>query len=385
MSVRKLMMATAASMVALIAATASGAETLKIGIIAPLTGPGAPWGMAVEVGAEILADRYNADGGMDVGGKKYLVDIIAYDDKYKAPDALAAYQRLVYQDGVKHVVIASGISTMALKQFVIDDGIIGMTAGYVADAISADAPHMYRMWGIPADYFPPLYKWLAENTTERRVVVLNPDDESAREAAGMAALALESHGYEVLLNDTYERATKDFLPLMTRVIGVEPELIDLGTTAPAVASLLINQAREMGYKGRFFIPGSSSWREILAGSGPVYAEGVLNMVYADPENPAYAAFAAEYQKRVGQEPNESLAPYSDGVNVLLHAIAASGSVDDPAAFDAGFRKALPMPSLQGETLTIAGGMKHGIDNQVLATRLIGEVRDGKLVIVGKIQ
>jgi branched-chain amino acid transport system substrate-binding protein len=244
---------------------------------------------------------------------------------------------------------------------------------------------MYRMWGIPADYYPGIYRWLKDNTKERRVALISPDDESQREMLALSDKLLKGAGYTVVANEIYEKSLKDFLPLLTKVLAQKPEVIDLGGTAPATAAVMVRQAREFGYKGLFFIPGSSAWREILEGAGPQAAEGVLNMVYVDPTNDNYKRFAAEYKKAVGQEPNESIAPYTDGVNVLIQSIVKSGSVDDTSKFEEGFRKALPMKSIQGDTLTIGGGMAHGIDHQVAAFRYIGAIKNGQLQIIGKIQ
>src|SRR5580698_8031010 len=178
--------------------TGASAEMLKIGVIAPLTGPGAPWGMAMAEGAKMLASTYNAEGGLDVGGKKYQVEVIPYDDEYKSPQAIAAYNRLVYQDGVKYLAIAAGASTMAIKQYLEDDKIVGITAGFVANEIDKDSKYMYRMWGIPADYYPALYDWLKNNTTERRVAIINPDDETARAMAALSERLMKTAGYTVL-------------------------------------------------------------------------------------------------------------------------------------------------------------------------------------------
>jgi hypothetical protein len=46
--------------------TASAAETLKTGVIAPLTGAGAPWGTAAKVSTEVLGGEVNAEGCLDV-------------------------------------------------------------------------------------------------------------------------------------------------------------------------------------------------------------------------------------------------------------------------------------------------------------------------------
>ena len=361
------------------------AETLKIGIIAPLTGAAAPWGMAMAEGAKILASTYNAQGGLDVGGNKYQIQVIAYDDEYKSPEAIAVYNRLVYQDNVKYIAIAAGSSTMALKQYLGDDKIVGMTAGYVAGEIDGNSKYMYRMWGIPADYYPPLYDWLKNNTKERRVAILNPDDETARSMAALSESLMKKAGYTVLANELYERSLKDFLPLLTKILGAKPDIIDLGATPPATTALLIRQAREFGYKGLFFVPGSTSWKEIVNAAGVAGAEGVITILYVDPANEAYKRFAAEYKKSVGQEPNEALAPYTDGINVLIHSIRMSGAVNDTSRFEAGFEKAMPMESMQGEKMTIGGKEKYGIDHQVNAVRYVGVIRNGEPVVVSKIQ
>ena len=363
----------------------ASAETLKIGIIAPLTGPAAPWGLAMAEGAKVLARQYNAQGGIESNGKRYEVEVIAYDDHYKAPDAVSAYQRLVTQDGVKYITIAAGVSTMAIKQFLEDDKVVGMTAGYIASELDPGSKHMYRMWGIPADYYPPLYAWLKDNFKERRVAIMNPDDESARAMSALGEKLLKDGGYTVTSNDLYEKSLRDFLPLLTKVLANKPDLIDLGATAPATAAVMIRQAREFGYKGLFFIPGSSAWREILDGAGPEASEGLINMVYVDPANEPYKKFADEFKKAVGQEPNESLAPYSDGVHILMRSAAASNAIGDTSKFEEGFRKALPMKSIQGDMLKIGGGEPYGIDHQVAAFRYIGIIKEGKLQVIGKIQ
>src|ERR1700674_5172141 len=80
--------------------SSASAETLKIGLIAPLTGGGAPWGLAEEQATKILASEINAKGGLEDCDKTYKVEVIAYDDQYKAADAVAAYNRLLNRDGV---------------------------------------------------------------------------------------------------------------------------------------------------------------------------------------------------------------------------------------------------------------------------------------------
>src|SRR5437879_237000 len=83
---------------------AAEAETLKLGVLATLSGAGTAWGIAMQGAAELAAEDVNSKGGLEVGGKKYRIEVIAYDDHYKAADALTAFNRLVFDDGIKYVV-----------------------------------------------------------------------------------------------------------------------------------------------------------------------------------------------------------------------------------------------------------------------------------------
>ena len=168
MTVRRLLTATALA-VGLEAALIGGAwaDTLRIGVIAPLTGGGAPWGMAAAEATKIRAAEINAAGGLDVGGETYELEVIAYDDQFKAADAVAAYNRLVNQDGVRYMIIHTSAAAVALKQNVEDDEVLALTGGYTPKAIDADTRQLFRIYSAPLDYLPGLVAWMGENLTRK--------------------------------------------------------------------------------------------------------------------------------------------------------------------------------------------------------------------------
>jgi len=368
----------------LCSAAAGAAETLKIGVIAALTGGGAPWGMAAAEGSRILADRVNQAGGLDVGGRKVKVEVIAYDDQYKAAEAVAAYNRLVNQDGVKYIVILSSAATLALKQNAEDDQVVMMTGAYTSKALDKNSHYVFRMYSAPEDYLPSMIGWMKDNLQGRRVMVVNPNDESGWDQVRLSEAIFKEKGFEVLGHELYERAQKDFQPMLTRIIAMKPDMIELGGTPPATAGLIIRQARELGYDRLFTKTGGAGPRDIVAGAGAEAAEGIINMLYADQSNAGYRALVADYKKRnQGQEPNEIIVPFYDGANTLLHAIQKAGTIDDTAKVMAAFKETLPMASLQGDPMTL-GGMKHyGADAQIMTVNYIGTIRKGEPVVLGK--
>ena len=361
------------------------AEALKIGVIAPLTGGGAAWGLATKEGPKILADEINAKGGLDVGGKKYQVEILAYDDQYKAADAVAAYTRLVNQDGVKYMIIMSSAATMALKQNVEDDKVIALTSAGTAKSIDESSKYMFRLYSIATDFDPPFVAWLRDNVKERRVVTVNPNDETGWDQAQITDKLFKQDGFDLVGSELYERSVKDFQPLLTKIIGMKPDLVDLGSTSPATAGLMVRQARELGYKGLLVKSSGPSVKDIVAGAGKDAAEGMINLLYVDTSKTSYQHLAATYKKDIGQDPNEMIVTFYDATNVLLQAIQKAGNVNDTAKVAASFAKALPMESVQGDELTLGDKTSSGGTQQIVTVDYVGIIRNGETAIAGKIK
>jgi branched-chain amino acid transport system substrate-binding protein len=363
----------------------ASAETLKIGVIAALTGPGAPWGMAAQHGPKILASEINGRGGLEVGGKKYQIEIVAYDDQYKTADAVAAYTRLVKQDGVKYVIIMSSAATMALKQNVEDDKVIGLTSAATSKAIDTSSKYMFRLYSTPVDYVPGYVGWLKNNVKERRVAILNPNDETGWDLTQYSEKVYKENGFTIVTAEVFERTLKDFQPLLTKIIALKPDMIELSSISPATAGLIVRQGRELGYKGLFVKNSGPSPKDIVAAAGKDAAEGMVNLLYVDPANTGFKRLAAEYKKSVGQDPNEMVVTFYDAANVLFSAIQKGGDVNDTSKAAAGFAKALPMKSAQGDDLTLGGKKTTGADQQILTTDYVAIIKNGEPVAVGKIR
>jgi branched-chain amino acid transport system substrate-binding protein len=365
-------------------AAAAEADTLKIGLIAPLTGGGAPWGKAEEIGVKILANEINAQGGLDVAGKKYTIDVIAYDDEYKAANAVAAYNRLTNQDGVKYMIVLATPSTLALKPNIEGDDVLVVTASGAGKTVSKDDKHLVRMFSTLVDYIPPFYGWLKDNVKQRKICVLDPNDDSGWDTTNLVVKAATDDGFDVVDKEMFDRDQKDFSPLLTRIIGTGAEILDLASTPPATSGLIVRQARESGFKGLIIKSGGPAAKEIVDSAGKDAAEGVYNLLYINTQSDGYKRIAADYQKIVGQVPNELVVSFYDGANVLLHAIQAGGDVNDPAKARAAFAKVLPMQSAQGVPLTYGGLSTSGALNQILTIGFVGQIHDGVPTILGTI-
>ncbi|MEY4099190.1 MAG: hypothetical protein RL300_361 [Pseudomonadota bacterium] len=361
------------------------AQPVKIGVIAPLSGPAAQWGLATAGGPKILAAEINAKGGLEVAGKKHQVEVVAYDDMYKAGDAVAAYSRLVKQDGVKFVIAMTSASTLAIKQSAEDDKVIALTSSLTDKAFDENTKYMFRLYSPPTYFLAPFITWMRTNLKERRLVIVNPNDETGWTQTEQSQKLYKKEGFEVLGSELYERSAKDFQPMLTKVLALKPEVIDVSTSAPATAGLIIRQAREIGFKGRFVQTGAGGAKEIVAGAGKEAAEGTITILYANPINPGYQRLVAEYKKMNGQEPNNIIVAFYDAANMVMRAVQKAGDVNDTAKIAAAIPAVFPFKSVQNEDLTIGGNPIIGANKQVMTVNYVSVVKNGEPVIVGTLK
>ena len=92
------------SMVLTGCAPTGGTQTIKVGVIAELTGDIPAVGASCKNAAELAVKEINDAGGLEVGGKKYQVELFIEDNAGKADQSAAAAQKLITQQNVLAII-----------------------------------------------------------------------------------------------------------------------------------------------------------------------------------------------------------------------------------------------------------------------------------------
>jgi len=365
--------------------SADAQDVLKIGVVGPLTGPGAQWGLAQAGGVQIAAKEVNDKGGLKVGNKTYRIEVIAYDEQYKATIAVSAMQRLISQDGVRFIFgPLSSAGTLAVMDIVQESKVIAISGAYSRKALDKTKPYMFRVYSTPAEYAQPIIDWLKKNlrTDVRRVAIINPNDETGWDSDNLLSGTYSKNGYTVVAKELYERSVRDYQPLLTKILAEKPDIVELGTTPPASAGLVVRQARELGYKGHFVKIGGPGPRQIIEGAGKEAAEGVINYMMADEQNAGYGRLATEYKKMTGNDMNSIFVPWYDGAYILMASLQSAGTVTDTDKVRQSFAKVLPFKSVLGGNVRLGGNESYGIDNQFFTPSYIGIIKNGDVFSAG---
>ena len=366
------------------AAVPAQVDTLKIGIVSALSGPGSEWGLAQDGAAKIAAMEVNAKGGLKVGNKTYKIEVISYDDQYKAALAVTAATRLIEQDKVKIIVGPMGsASTLAVKPLFEKNKILAIIGAYSEKALDAETKYSFRGFPTTIEYGTQIVAWLKKNRPGLKTVAeLEANDETGWASQRLLKGYYENEGYKFVSSELFERNLKDFQPVLTRILATKPDIIELGSIPSATAGLVVRQARELGFKGQFVKIGGPGVPQLVAAAGKEFAEGLIGYTAADVTEKYYKDLEAQYAKVLKPPMGEFVVYFYDQVHMLLNAMQAAGTVEDTDKIAAQLEKATPYKGVQG-TIRWGGMKEYGVNHQILTPVYIGTIKNGEQAIVGR--
>ena len=304
----RLTLAAAAVPWALLGASVQAQEVLKIGVNGVMSGEAASWGLVNKYCAETTADMYNAKGGVDIGGKKYKIEILALDDKNDPKISITNAEKLTSQ-GVRYI-IGPNIDTTALAVKPVMERTKALNFPYAFAKELYKAPANASVLGMVASYQvgPIMYDYLKTKKGVKSIAFLARNESDAKNQQVEGADAAKKLGLNVVAgSESYEPGTKDFMPVMTKIIKTKPDAIVLSGVAPADAPLLNKAARDLGFKGTISTETAQD-SKILAQVAGAKANGFMSVGGAStPEiqSDYMKEFVAAYKKRVGEWNDEA--------------------------------------------------------------------------------
>lgn len=363
-----------------LAGTAFAQEELKLGAIVTLSGAGAAWGQAMLYATELAADDVNAKGGLDVGGKKYRVKVVPYDDKYQAGEAVTAANRLVFEDKVRYIIGPVGSAgALAVTPIVDKNKVLMLTLGFTDKALGKDKPFNFRPNLTTMETSQPQINWIVKAKNIKKVGGLFPNDETGQQIALDLEKAYSKAGAQLNAKEFFERERVDMMPLLTRLIAKGVDAIELDGNAPGTAGLIVKQARELGFKGFIIRSGGPATPEIVNVAGSSATNGMLVNTPINPANADVKAYSDRYFAKYKKRMNGFSPAFYDGAHMLFQAMAAAGTTTDTDKVRIALENIKDFKGILG-TLNWTGAEIYGAAHQISAPFYIARVQDGQEVI-----
>jgi branched-chain amino acid transport system substrate-binding protein len=381
------------AVLALVAALAGGGgaqaddKTLTIGVLGPLSGGAASYGVELVRGAEMKADEINKAGGLKVGGDVYTIKLVTYDHKAQAADAATATNKLVFQDKARYIIgNAVGATCNAAQTITEPQKVMFAFVCWGTANLAREKLYSFRSMLSQWELAEPFYRWVKENhPTIKRVAVISPNDTSGTDTNTAVVKALKALGFAVTADEYYERGTKDFYPVLTKMLAQKPDMIDVAAAPAGEAGLILKQAMELGFKGAKGWTAGTNPFTIISVAGREAAEGVWSPaninVKSEHVNSAVRRFGDAYEKRYGEVPGVIAVANYAAFDVFTQAMQLAGSVETERVLDVLTKERFE--TVWGP-LVIGGKETYGIDRQFLYPLVISEVRGGKVVDLAQV-
>ena len=353
-------------------------DSIKIGVVAELTGDIPAVGASCKNAAELAAQEINEAGGIQLGEKKYKVELIIEDNAGKADQSASAAQKLITQQKVT-AIVGPNASRYALPAAEIAESgkTVLITPWSTAPKATLDSKtnaskkYVFRACFIDPFQGGVVAKFALDNLKLKKAAVLY--DVASEYNKGIAEIfkdVYEKNGGKVVAFETYTTNDKDFSSQLTKIKKAEPDVIFLPNYYSEVP-LQIQQAKRLGITVPFI--GSDSWgsEELLKLCGKDCDNYYFSTHYAaDSASEATKKFIAAYKTKYGNTPDDVAALTYDSFGLLFQALKTTGKNDRQAVRDALAR----IPQYEGVT----GNMqfKEGSGDPIKSAVIL-KIKDGK--------
>ena len=340
------------------AAPVDGVE-VKIGHVAPLTGPIAHLGKDNENGARLALEEINKVG-LTIDGKKVVLTLVSEDDAEDPKTATQVAQKLVDAKVVGVVGhLNSGTSIPASKIY-SDAGITQISPSATnPDYTKQGFKTTYRLVATDAQQGPALANYVSKTLNAKTVAIIDDSTQYGKGLADEFEKTVKASGVKVVTREASNNKATDFKAILTKIKGSKPDVIMYGGM-DATGGPLTKQAAELGIKAKI-VGGDGMCTEKLA---ELAGDAVVNVTCSEAGKAlSKMAQGADFQKRYKERFNTDVqiyAPFTyDAVYVLVDAMKRANSTDP-----AKILVVMPDTKMNGLVGNIAfddkGDMKEGV-------------------------
>jgi branched-chain amino acid transport system substrate-binding protein len=370
-----LRIAAALALAGVMATGASAAETVKIGAVAPKTGPLAG-GAAVTQWPTIKlwVTEVNARGGLNVGGEKKMIELIEYDDQTNPGETIKAVQRLATKDEVDFIIAPYGTGLNIAAAPLFDRyGYPQITVSAITDQqgdLSKKFPNMFFTLGTTTALAGDVVKVLSDmrdaGQMGSKIAMVNVADSFGIELATAARPLFQAAGFEIVYDTSYPLGTQDLSPVVKGAKAAEPDAF-VAWSYPPDTFALTELAMIEDLQVKAFYTAVATPFPAFVGKFGAAAEGILGAGGVNPDSPAFQAYAKAHMEATGAAPDywASATTYAS-LEILEQAIETVGI--DRAAVSA---------HLKTTTFdTVLGPISFDADNNNAAFWTVGQWQGG---------
>ena len=306
-------------------------STIRIGLAVSLSGDIPAVGQATINAALMAVEPINEAGGLQVGNKRQLVELVVDDSPDNPAGATASAERLINQENVVAIVGPQASRNAIPAAEVAETSQIPLVSPWSTNPATTEN----KSYAFRVPYTDPsaaaVMAQLAHTELRAQKAAILYDSAQSHNAtsAEVFAQTFQELGGEIVAAEAYTPENPDFGMPLTRIRDQEPQVLYLPNYANEVP-LQAQQARELGIDA--VLMGSDAWVTISEGQLSDDLEGSFFSSHyaADNLEPEAQAFVELYTGRYNRIPDDVAALTYDAFGLLFQAIQNQERADPEA-------------------------------------------------------
>jgi branched-chain amino acid transport system substrate-binding protein len=317
---------------ALFTAEVKAQETIKVGLVMPLTGVLGPVGKQAVAGARL----YLAQHGNMVAGRK--IELVVRDDASIPDNSKRITQELIVSDKV--AILGGGLTpnVLAIAPLVNESKTATVVMVSGTSIVTERSPYFVRTSWTHAQQASVLAKWAAKNGS-RRATIIASDWAPGHEASGVFSTTFAQAGGAIVEALKVPLSNPDFAPFLQRARDGNPDTLFIFVPA-GQAAVLAKQFVERGLDKsgiKLIGPGDIADDEDLPGMSDAMI-GTVTAGFYSAHHPSAMnkEYVAAFQKaNANVRPNFISVSAYDGMHLIYEALRKTeGKTDGPALVEA---------------------------------------------------
>jgi branched-chain amino acid transport system substrate-binding protein len=307
---------------ALLTTVSFAADTVKIGLIVPMTGPFASTGRQVEAGVK----AYQALHGTTVAGK--TVEVVLRDDAGSADQTRRIAQELVVNDHVS-ILAGFGLTPLALSVAPVlsQAKVPAIITSATTSSIMPKSEYYVRTSTAGSQSAVPVATWATKNGL-KKIVTLVSDYGPGLDIEKGFTDQFKKDGGEIIESVRVPLQNPDFAPFLQRVRDAKPDAVFVFVPS-GVGSIFMKQFVERGLRDagiKLIATGDVTDDDLINGMGPPALGVITSHFYSanhdSPENKAFVAEVAKANK--GMRANFMAVGAYDAMHLAYAALEKTG-------------------------------------------------------------
>ncbi len=362
---------------------ASAQDVIRFGAPLPITGPLAPEAVKQQQGYDLWAEQANKAGGINVGGKKYKVEIVYSDYQSNTPRSVQTTEQMITQDKVNFMFGPFGSGAAKAASTIAEKYKMPMLAATASSVQVYDQNYKYLFGTFtPNDTLTtPLTKLVKAKATDvKKVAILARNDLFPLAIAQEMEKSAKENGLEVVYFEKYAINTLDHSATLSQIKSLAPQWIFVTGYTNDLLLVRKQMADQQIKAGVVTMIAGPAYQEFIDSAGPT-AENISSASWWHPAEKydgkdifgSTANFVKLFKDKYKAEPDYAHASAAVCGALFQMAIEKAGSLDRDKVRD---------ELAKMDVVTFWGPVKFGANGQINSLEPpVFQIQGGKPIVL----